>query len=33
VEISIDVLEQNKKLIETIEEITLEELIDSIEGI
>jgi hypothetical protein len=33
VEISIDVLEQNKKLIETIEEITLEELIDLIEGI
>lgn len=33
VEIAIDVLEENRKLIETIEEITLEELVDLIEGI
>lgn len=33
VEISLDVLEKNRKLIETIEEITLEELVDLIEGI
>ena len=33
VEFSLDVLEENKELIQTIEEITFEELIDIIEGI
>ena len=33
VEFSLDVLEENKELIQTIEEITMEELIDIIEGI
>jgi hypothetical protein len=33
IEISLDILEENKKLIEEIEKITYEELVDLIEGI
>lgn len=33
IEISLDTLEQNRELIETIEQITVEEIIDLIEGI